>query len=317
MVAAPAVLRGARRLPGQYYFLEDDAALRSLDAHGWRLGLVCPGWFQFEKDGRLQEQISQPVLARFVKFGLRVMPLVTNGGFVSQIAHLVLNDAGLRRKAIAQLCGAAVRYGLAGFELDFENVDAADRGAYTAFVAELAERLQAKGRQLSVSVPAPLLPSLQNPQPTAMSLGIDYGELARHADWLSLMAYDEHTSEPGPIASAPWVEACLQHLAKSVPAERLKLGVPFYHRRWTRDGVREGSFEEAKQLAAANKASLEIHREQRESTFRVTAGGGEQTVWVHSAESLKERIRMASRYGLAGFAAWRLGQEDPEFWRQV
>lgn len=316
-VLASAPLACARRgLQGQYYFIEDGPALRSLEAHGRSLGELCPAWFTFGVDGILRSHVNTDLRARLSQLRLRVMPLIVNEGFAPEIAGRVLNDRALRAKALSDLVSAASRYRLAGFELDFENIAAADREAYTSFVAELAGQLKKNGASLSVAVPAPLLPAqpAAEHQPTPVSLGFDYAGLAGHSAWLSLMAYDEHTAQPGPIASGPWVEACLKHLLRTVPPKRIRLGIPFYHRRWSRAAMKEGTYTEAAQLAAARNTTVRPDSSEQEATFRFTGPEGEETVWLHNAETLRARLEMAERFELAGFAAWRLGQEDPAFW---
>ena len=97
-------------------------------------------------------------------------------------------------------------------------------------------------------------------------------------------------------------------------ARKLKLGVPFYHRRWSARGVQEGSFDEAALLAEAYGIPLKLHPTEREISVRFKGQQGEEQIWLHNAASLKVRLELVQRLGLAGFAAWRLGQEDPAFW---
>jgi spore germination protein YaaH len=38
------------------------------------------------------------------------------------------------------------------------------------------------------------------------------------------------------------------------------------------------------------------------------------TVWYDDSRSYQEKLRLVWEYKLRGFAAWRLGAEDPQFW---
>ena len=63
--------------------------------------------------------------------------------------------------------------------------------------------------------------------------GYDRAALAAEADYLILMAYDEHYSASptaGSVSSLPWVERGLRRVLQEVPAEKLILGAPFYTR---------------------------------------------------------------------------------------
>jgi len=42
--------------------------------------------------------------------------------------------------------------------------------------------------------------------------------------------------------------------------------------------------------------------------------GRRHTVWIEDAASVAEKLALARRFGLAGVAGWRLGQEDPRVW---
>jgi spore germination protein YaaH len=40
-----------------------------------------------------------------------------------------------------------------------------------------------------------------------------------------------------------------------------------------------------------------------------------RTAWFDDARSLREKLKLVQLYHLRGYAAWRLGVEDPEFWQ--
>jgi len=48
--------------------------------------------------------------------------------------------------------------------------------------------------------------------------------------------------------------------------------------------------------------------------FEFRDGTELHTVWYDDERSYKEKLRIVRRSRLAGFAAWRLGTEDPHFW---
>ena len=117
-------------------------------------------------------------------------------------------------------------YKLDGLNLDFENFHYTYGHHYTQFVRELAPLCAEEGLVLSVAV------SMVSEEPY-WSKGYDRGALAEAADYIALMAYDEHWgSSPvaGSVASLPWVEQGIQRVLEEVPAHKLILGVPFYTR---------------------------------------------------------------------------------------
>lgn len=302
------------------YYVNEPASWRSLQKHGQQLGLVSPDWFVVEELGQLSSAVDSKVVAWARQHSVPLMPLVVNRGFRPEVAAAVLASEGSRRRVVEQLVRAAGEHNFAGFVLDFEHVPAAERDNLTRFVITLVSELRRGGRRLGVAVHPPLLPARvpdsQRWIANEDSFAFDLGALSRHADFISLMAYDMHyqAGDPGPIASLPWVEACLQRTLKFVPRHKLMLGVPFYHRRWSAQKVDEGTYAQALELAEQSRAQIETHPFHREKTFTFRNGEGTNQVWFNDAGALADRISLARRYRLRGFSAWRLGQEDPALW---
>ena len=302
------------------YYVNEPASWRSLQKHGQQLGLVSPDWFVVDESGRVDSRVDSKVVEWARERSVPLMPLVVNRGFRPEVAAAVLASDATRRPVVEQLVRSAAEHGFAGLVLDFEHVPAAERDNLTRFVAALASELRRGGRRLGIAVHPPLLPARapdsQRWVANEDAFAFDLKGLARHADFISLMAYDMHfqAGDPGPIASLPWVEACLQRTLKFVPRQKLLLGVPFYHRRWTAQKVDEGTYAQALELAERAQARIETHPFHREKTFTFLNGDGANQVWFNGADDVADRIALARRYRLRGFSAWRLGQEDPALW---
>jgi spore germination protein YaaH len=113
------------------------------------------------------------------------------------------------------------------------------------------------------------------------------------------------------------VEASLRSALDSIPREKLLLGLPLYHRRWSGTEVGEGTYSEALEVAARWGVDVLIDPLHREKRFRFEQAGASSEVWLQDSETLAERLRLVARYRLRGFSAWRLGHEDPAFWERV
>ena len=53
----------------------------------------------------------------------------------------------------------------------------------------------------------------------------------------------------------------------------------------------------------------------RTTWFQLREGETLRTAWFDDARSLREKLKLVQLYHLRGYAAWRLGVEDPEFWQ--
>lgn len=315
-VSGPARAAGLQR---HFYATDDEESLASLRLHGRDIDLASPQWFQVDASGRLVDR-ADPALADWARrTKLRLMPLVLNQEFRPEIAHLVLTDPRIQSDLIRDLLEAGQRLKLRGFQVDFENVSASDRTAFTAFIRSLSGRLRGRGMRLSVAVPAPLfaVPSTANPDPVnERALAFDYRALAAAGEFLTVMTYDQHTSpdNPGPVSGRPWLEACLRRVLAEAPAKKVMLGIPLYYRRFRPGGVLEGTHAEAVTLARARSVTIRKDPVEGESTFAFDEEGALNVVWLQDAESLRDRLNLVRRLRLLGFSAWRLGHEDPEAW---
>ncbi|WP_205847357.1 glycosyl hydrolase family 18 protein, partial [Planctopirus hydrillae] len=94
--------------------------------------------------------------------------------------------------------------------------------AYVRFVSTLKQKFAEANLELSVDVEA-----------SAPSSAIP--ELASAADYLVVMAYDEHeeSGSPGPIASIDFTERLLDKVLTSVSEDKVVLGVGSYAYDWT------------------------------------------------------------------------------------
>jgi spore germination protein YaaH len=309
-----------------FYYGDDSLGMASLQAHADAITVIAPQCFGLDRMGTLHGQLPAGVLEATRREGLPLMPLVTNPGFDRSTAHALLHNAPAQQRAIAALAQIAARDQYVGWQLDFEGIDPVDKMAYTRFVARVAARLHHDRRLLSVAV----VPRFSDAYPDNSAPGFHTGEwgaafdfraLGRVADFLVLMAYDQHTSltPPGPVAGYDWVTAALDYASRRVPASKLLLGVPLYGREWieTSQGTTGHSltYKDLKDYLRDPTSDRYWDVLFRTTRFQLHDGGTQRTAWFDDARSLREKLKLVQAYHLRGYSAWRLGVEDPEFWQ--
>jgi spore germination protein YaaH len=311
-----------------FYYSNDSLGLASLQAHADAMTVLAPQCYGLDRAGVLHGQLPAGVLDATRRAGLPLMPLVTNPGFDRATAHALLHNPQAQERAAKSLAQVAERDQYLGWQLDFEGIDPADKLAYTKFAARVAARLHHDHRLLSVAV----VPRFSDTFPDNSAPGFhtgewgaafDYRGLGRVADFLVLMAYDQHTplTPAGPVAGYDWVEAALNYAVRRAPPSKLLLGLPFYGREWieTSNGTTAHSlaYKDVKHLL--EDPACECHWDDLSMTtwFQWREGETLHTAWFDDARSLREKLKLMQLDHLRGYAAWRLGVEDPEFWEKV
>ena len=150
------------------------------------------------------------------------------------------------RRAIAtRLTDWAVRAGVSGVDLDWENFAfndgsqswATTRPRLTATIRILSAKLHAKGLKLSVTVPGGYSPFLSDgsPNPGGGYSVYDWAALAPLVDRLRLMTYDYSWNRPGPIGPHAWTRAVVRSAIAQVGKEnrsKIYVGLHQYGKAW-------------------------------------------------------------------------------------
>lgn len=269
----------------------------------------------------VDDSLSAEAVAALHARGLRVVPLLSNSWDRARAEAAVARPEALAK----ELSQAVADYDLDGVHIDLENLTPEHRAAHTELVRQVRLALPAE-KTVAVAVPA---------NPKGLSVGwhgsYDCAALGEIADYLMLMAYDEHYrgSLPGPVASRDFVEAAIQSALRDVPAEKLVLGIPLYGRIWRVDGdnLTGQGLGDGQILSLIARHGGQVRRDGSGAAcavLEVTGGGdtvagipvtpGRYQVWYADEEAKKELLALAWQYDLRGAGVWRLGQEDGAFW---
>ena len=301
------------------YYLHDPArpASAALAPYGQALSGISVWAWGLQADGRLTEDVPAGQLAQVVQsardLGLESYALVHNyqgAGFDGAAARRLLGDPQAASGAVDAIARQAAALGLSGVTLDLENVPPQARGDLVGFVEALSGRLASQGQRLTVAVPARTADGAGN--------AYDYHLLARAAHQLWLMTYDQHyrSGPPGPIASLTWVEQVVAHATSLAPPSRLVLGLAAYGYEWSpsQPSARGLTYGQAMARLRESGSTLRWHAQHRVPYFTTPEGS---QVWLEDRFSAGYKLQLVHRYGLAGVAIWRLGQEDPGLWDVV
>jgi spore germination protein YaaH len=309
----------------QMYYVNTDDGRASFLAHRNQIDVLSPGWYDANADGTITGYARKDIIDAAHASGVAIIPLVVNANVDPAVGHAILADPARRAALAANLVNEAKTYGYAGFQLDFEQIAWTDRDLLTALVQDCANAFHPAGLNLSIAV-IPRLPGDATASGTLLdyfhqwSGAYDFAALARAADFLSFMTYDEHNgvTPPGAVSGTPWMRQALEFSMQGVPPEKATLGLPTYYHDWTGVGrLTSSSYADAITLAQTYGATPAFDPTEEEMHFGYNAYGVHHELWIQSTDTLRLKLPLMYEYGLKGISVWRLGFEDPSFWNLI
>jgi len=301
-----------------------------LTAKAEGVNVISPTWYSIsDNEGNYTDYSSTDYIRQAHEKGMQVWALVDD--FNPDISiEAVLGDDRIRQSLAENLVWDAAEMGIDGINVDFEHITDSCGYSYLQFLRELYIHCHEKGMILSVD----------DMNPTYLRSCYNLEEQGKIADYVILMQYDEHYSgsEPGSVASLPYVQKGLEAAAGLVPAEKLVSGLPFYTRIWTEtpaEYAEEGAqiFEEGDSLYDRYAVSSRAVPMGDAADYAAKAGAvpvwdqelgqyyaeipldyGTERIWLEELESLEEKLKAGQSYDIAGYAFWRIGMETSDVW---
>jgi spore germination protein YaaH len=300
-----------------YAFLlaSTDRSFADFRAHYRSIGTVSPTYFDCSAEAQLTGRDDPLITGWARQRGVKVLARFNCQR--SSVLNRILNEPALRSQWLDQIMERVRVSGYDGANLDFEAGFASDRAAYTSFAAELAARLHAEGKLLSIAASAKTADVQNHPRSTFF----DYEALSQHADTIFVMGWGLkwRRSGPGSPDHIEWVKDVVDYVASIGRPGRFVLGMPLYGMDWPNGG---GNDNPADQLEHDGVQSLIARvgatpvRDAASETWRfnyVDSTGTTHDVWYPDADTLATRIRLARDHGM-GVGFWRLGNEDQRLW---
>ena len=294
------------------------------------LTTISPTWFSVvDNSGNISSIASSTYVNYAHQSGIDVWALVDN--FSDNIDQLeLLSHTSARENMVNQLISEALKSGIDGINVDFEQIPTEAGEHYIQFIRELSVKCRLNNLVLSVD----------NYVPMGYNAHYHREEQGVVADYVIIMGYDEHYSgsyEAGSVASYDYVKSGIEETLKDVPAEKVINAMPFYTRLWkevpkTEEELEEQAGSEAgiydmkvtsealgmtAALNRVNSAGAEIvwddTTKQNYAEWQ-GADGATYKIWLEDASSLEVKLQLMKEYNLAGVAAWKLGFETSDIW---
>lgn len=312
-----AFLKGPLNLTWDYtYGKVSDATINSIRPLPG-VNVICPTWFSVtNKEGDIFDRGNIEYVKRYNDLGIDVWGYLDNS-FNAELTHEFLSSSKVRKRIIDNLLTLVKKYNMKGINIDFEQTKIDDRDLITQFVRELYPVFKNEGILVSVDV---------TPQISSNVLEEPYNrkELAETADYIMVMAYDQHWSsspKAGSVAEYKWVEGNINVLLRQIPRDKFILCLPLYSRIWTEENGSTksvvASMVEVNNYVNRNNLAPTWDDNAKQMYAENQSNGKINKVWIEDADSLKWKSSLLLKYNLGGVASWRKGFETPNIWTVI
>jgi len=280
---------------------------------------VSPTWFKIkDNEGNVDSIASERYVSRAHQAGVEVWGLCDDFSKDIDMA-VIMQNMSSREKLQGKLVSLAIEYNLDGINLDFENIPEEAGEDFIQFVRELSVKCRNNGIVLSVN----------DYVPVDYRAYYDYEEQGRVADYVVIMAYDEHYSgspEAGSVSSIDFVKNAVTKITEMVPPEQVVMALPFYTRLWTikNEGTESQSMETAAYGMTGAQQLLSnrgIEPTWDEATAQYYAqyneNGAVNKIWLEENMSIEAKLKAVTEAGVNNVSFWRMGFEKSDIWNVV
>lgn len=311
------------------------AQLKSLVQHAKDIDIIAPQVYIMDEHGEISGGIDPELINIANKQQTQVMPLIVNHDFNQEKFHGFLQSKAQQIHAIDSMLDLCKQHNYIGIQFDFESINVDDKDKFSDFFKLAAQEFHKRGLLISTVVVPRTSDEIQDPYDRwyydNWAGAYDYKALGKYCDFISVMAYDQHTglTTPGPIAAYDWVEDVVTYILKDVAANKISLGLPTYSGYWlsgskaVKDIPEKYTFRALRKTIGYTKVQDIVNQnnltpqwnEQWKLYFAAfSVKGKNQYLFIEDAKSYQAKSELVKKYNLRGISVWKFGLEDPNIW---
>ncbi|GEM_PF-2234012 len=311
----------SRSVVGYLVYWDKARGIQAITDHGSSFTEISPWAYTIDSTGQVildpagGASIVDDATVNLIRSkSLKLTPTIhndINGTWDPKIVHDIIVNPTAMQNHINNIVNLVVSKGYDGADMDYENLYATDRDAYSNFMASLATALHAQGKTVYVNVYG----KTSEPGTWNGPQAQNYAALGAIVDEVRIFLYDYNPSKIGPIAPYSWVDQTLAFASTQIPQYKIMHGLATYGYDWNHNG-RNGvgvQWQEAVNTAAANNATIQWDATDYAPWY--TYGG--HTVWFENSRSLSYKLDLSNKYNVGGIYLWRLGGEDPGVYTEI
>jgi spore germination protein YaaH len=260
-------------------------AKKNLDS----IDMIFPFAFTMQADGSIKDlaDLDGKEWKKFTKLaqkeGKKVVPTIMTSD--AGTVHANLSYPDLRKKHIDAIVEMVEEGGFDGVDIDYESKFSTTKDHFSDFLTELKDEL-GNDKILACTIEARTPPeSLYKnvPKDIEEQYSNDYEVIGKVCDTVEIMTYDQQRADLKlndkragapyiPVADAEWVEKVIKETLKTIPADKIYLGLASYGRHWDVT-VAPNWYRDYKSVGALNMPDmLDVAKEYKVKPARNSAG---------------------------------------------
>ena len=265
---------------------------------------------------------SLEILKQYNSIPIMVLSSITEEGmFEIEKTSILFNDISVQNTLINNMIYEMREKGFKGIDIDFEFINPEDRDAFSAFVRNVTEKMNAEGFTVNVD----LAPKTSAEQRGSLYEGHDYRALGMAANTVMLMTYEWGYTYSPPMAVAPVnkVREVVEYAISEIDNNKIYMGIPNYGYDWTlpyEKGISKAKVignEEAIRIAHRYSSTINFDDTAQTPYFTYTDSGTEHEVWFEDARSIIAKYNIIDEFSLLGGGYWNLMRPFMQNWSYV
>ena len=276
------------------------------------VNVVAPTWLTIlNEGGSVEVRATQEYVDAAHERGMAVWAVLDNFNGADGVQQKFMSLDASRSAVISKSIDTVKEMGIEGINVDIEGLTDKYGRDYIEFIRELSIACRNNGIVMSVD----------NYVPYNFNNYYRLDEQGVFADYVVIMGYDEHyagSKEAGSVASIGYVTYGIEEALKSVKAEKLINGIPFYSRIWktAADGVSSEAYgmNEIQSFIANHGMTVEWNSATGQNYAEVSEDEATYQIWIEDADSIETKLEVMQAHSIAGVAEWCLGMESSDVW---
>lgn len=284
--------------------------IESLDRDPELFDVIMPVWYGAVSSGALVDRRpanTTALLSYAAANNVLVIPSIAM--FDADLMKEILSGQSLDDHVNA-IVNEVVINGYDGIDLDYESTYEEDADAYELFLQKLYTNLDARNKILSVTVLAQWGDDVVYTGLKQTRKVQDWKMINKYSHQVRIMAYDFTSSGAtvaGPIGPINWQRQVLDYAVEKFDRDKIWLGVHLYGYAWSEEGYYSSYTYDDMPEILARATYQEFNEILREGYAEYPCGTNSCKIYYQTPEGVAARSTLATEYGIAGVAYWRLG----------